>query len=275
MSSEAHSVGGWLLHPYPDLRCKSAFLKSGYALRSCVGVGLFAICHAIFQHESDGRGGNFTLLQWSQGCLWGAITVITVNFPIMGRIAKQSFERALSTVVGGWLGYAAYIVSQHPSVEIWAQCWTAVISVLFAFAALLMGVKLKLDYSAKLLGVTFVLVLWTPQSEEQALDVAASRISCIVIGVLVMAVLSILIYPQIASELVLGEMHSAMQSIADFNEASTCGATRARASQMCRPAAWSNQKGPAQVLTRSPQCARARMTARELMAIAQQVLKNL
>lgn len=80
-----------------------------------------------------------------------------VNFPIMGRIAKQSFERALSTVVGGWLGYAAYIVSQHPSVEIWAQCWTAVISVLFAFAALLMGVKLKLDYSAKLLGVTFVL----------------------------------------------------------------------------------------------------------------------
>ena len=45
-------------------------------------------------------------------------------------------------------------------------------------------------------------VLWTPQSEEQALDVAASRISCIVIAIFVMALLAVLIYPQIASELV-------------------------------------------------------------------------
>ena len=188
MSSEVQGVRGWLLHLYPDLRQKSAFLKSGYALRSGVGVGLFAICHAVFQHESDRRGGNITLLQWSQGCLWGAITVLTgtlhlhgrhslwavhafgpwraglkrlalsaVNFPIMGRIAKQSFERELGTVIGGWLGYAAYIVSQHPSVEAWAECWTAIISFLFAFAAFLIGVKLKLDYSAKLLGITFVL----------------------------------------------------------------------------------------------------------------------
>ena len=45
-------------------------------------------------------------------------------------------------------------------------------------------------------------MLWTPQSEKQALDVAASRITCIVMAILVMAVLSVLIYPQIASELV-------------------------------------------------------------------------
>ena len=45
-------------------------------------------------------------------------------------------------------------------------------------------------------------VLWTPQSEDQALDVAASRISCIVIALVVMAVLAIAIYPNIASELV-------------------------------------------------------------------------
>ncbi len=75
----------------------------------------------------------------------------------MGRIAKQSFERGLGTVVGGWLGYAAYTVSQHPSVEVWEECWLTIISFLFAFAAFLIGVKLKLDYSAKLLGVTFVL----------------------------------------------------------------------------------------------------------------------
>lgn len=45
-------------------------------------------------------------------------------------------------------------------------------------------------------------VLWTPQSEDQAFDVAASRISCIVIALVVMAVLAIAIYPSIASELV-------------------------------------------------------------------------
>lgn len=77
MSSEVQGVRGWLLDLYPDIRQKSAFLKSGYALRSGVGVGLFAVCHAIFQHESDRQGGNSTLLQWSQGCLWGAITVLT------------------------------------------------------------------------------------------------------------------------------------------------------------------------------------------------------
>ena len=75
----------------------------------------------------------------------------------MGKIGKQSFERGLGTVVGGWLGYAAYIISQHPSVEVWEECWITIVSFLFAFAAFLIGVKLKLDYSAKLLGITFVL----------------------------------------------------------------------------------------------------------------------
>ena len=45
-------------------------------------------------------------------------------------------------------------------------------------------------------------MLWTPQSEDQATDVAASRISCIVIALVLMAVLAIAIYPSIASELV-------------------------------------------------------------------------
>ena len=75
----------------------------------------------------------------------------------MGKIARQSFERCLGTVIGGWLGYAAYIVSQHPTDEAWEQSWTAIISCAFTFVAFLVGVKLKLDYSAKLLGITFIL----------------------------------------------------------------------------------------------------------------------
>lgn len=45
-------------------------------------------------------------------------------------------------------------------------------------------------------------VLWTPESPDQALLVAATRISCIVIAIGVMAVLGVVIYPKIASELV-------------------------------------------------------------------------
>ncbi len=80
-----------------------------------------------------------------------------MNFPVLGKIARQSFERCLGTVIGGWLGYAAYIVSQHPTAENWKQSWTTIISFVFAFAAFLVGLKLRLDYSAKLLGITFLL----------------------------------------------------------------------------------------------------------------------
>ena len=63
----------------------------------------------------------------------------------------------MGTVIGGWLGYAAYIVSQHPTAKAWEQSWTEIISCAFAFTAVLIGMKLKLDYSAKLLGITFIL----------------------------------------------------------------------------------------------------------------------
>lgn len=43
-------------------------------------------------------------------------------------------------------------------------------------------------------------VLWTPQSDAQALTVAASRVTCIMLSVLLLGLLSVLIYPQAASE---------------------------------------------------------------------------
>lgn len=43
-------------------------------------------------------------------------------------------------------------------------------------------------------------VLWTPQSDGQALYIAYTRVSCIILAVLIMGLLSMLIYPQVASE---------------------------------------------------------------------------
>ena len=47
-------------------------------------------------------------------------------------------------------------------------------------------------------------VLWTPMDRESALVVAVTRMSCIVLAVLLMAALAICIYPAIASEQVHG-----------------------------------------------------------------------
>lgn len=79
----------WLLRTIQALGQRAAVLKSGYALRTGVGVSIFALAHAVLQHESDRQGGNPTLQQWGQGCLWGAITVITGNFDPV-KVCSQS-----------------------------------------------------------------------------------------------------------------------------------------------------------------------------------------
>ncbi|KAK9903961.1 hypothetical protein WJX75_001419 [Coccomyxa subellipsoidea] len=123
----------------------------------------------IFDSVDRIENGRRDLRQWSQGCLWGAITIITVNSPVLGKIAKISFERCLGTLIGGWLG------------------------------------------------ITFILVLWTAENDGQAVIVAGTRVTCIVLAVLLMALLAMLIYPQIASEQVLGSLNKAMESTALLN----------------------------------------------------------
>ncbi|BDA45831.1 hypothetical protein COCOBI_07-6180 [Coccomyxa sp. Obi] len=191
--------------------CKEAeALKWKDALRVGIGVVIFAIASVIFDYQDRLENGRRDLHQWSQGCLWGAITMITVNAPVLGKIAKTCFERCLGTVVGGWLGCACFLINRHPA-------WTAGISFLIVAVSSMLAVKLKLDMSCKLLSITFILVLWTPQSDAQAVLVAASRVSCIVLSVLLMGLLAMLIYPQCASEQVLGSLHKAMDSAALLN----------------------------------------------------------
>ncbi|CAL8470573.1 g10115 [Coccomyxa elongata] len=192
------------------LRKEAEVLKWKDGLRVGVGVAIFAIASVVFDYQDRLEDGRRDLHQWSQGCLWGAMTIIMVNFPVLGKIAKTSLERCLGTLVGGWLGCACFLVTRHPA-------WTAGISFIVAIFSSMLAVKLKLDYSCKLLTVTFILVLWTPQSDAQALTVAASRVTCIMLSVLLLGLLSVLIYPQAASEQVLGSLHRAMESTALLN----------------------------------------------------------
>ena len=89
MTFQSRGVDRSLAQLFYFVERRLAFLRSGYALRSAVGVGIFAICHASLQHESARQGGNSRLVQWGQGCLWGAITVLT------GVTAREMAKRVI------------------------------------------------------------------------------------------------------------------------------------------------------------------------------------
>ena len=48
-------------------------------------------------------------------CCRASITCIVVSAPVIGRVSKVSFERALGTITGGLLGYVAYLVGTNVS----------------------------------------------------------------------------------------------------------------------------------------------------------------
>ena len=82
---------------------------------------------------------------------WGAITVIIINSPVLGKCALSSLERIIGTTVGGWIGYAFYLqISQHKRV------FLPLVSVLYAFAAAIVGSVLDVAGAANLSTITLL-----------------------------------------------------------------------------------------------------------------------
>lgn len=72
-------------------------------------------------------------------------------------------------------------------------------SSLVASGAVVMGWLLGLDYSAKLFVMTFLLVIMGADGMADAFLVALTRISGILLGVLLSLVLSVFVFPKSAS----------------------------------------------------------------------------
>lgn len=82
---------------------------------------------------------------------WGAITVIIVNSPVLGKCALSSLERIIGTTIGGWIGYAFYLeINQHKRV------FLPLVSVLYAFAAAIVGSVLGVAGAANLSTITLL-----------------------------------------------------------------------------------------------------------------------
>jgi uncharacterized membrane protein YccC len=82
---------------------------------------------------------------------WGAISVIVLNAPVLGRCATASWERVVGTLIGGWIGYALYTV-----VSLRHRVLIPVISIIFAFLASTVGQHFDVQGVADLSIITMI-----------------------------------------------------------------------------------------------------------------------
>jgi uncharacterized membrane protein YccC len=82
---------------------------------------------------------------------WGAITVIVINSPVLGKCAVSSLERLFGTIIGGWIGYAFYL-----AVSLQNRAWLPIVSVIYAFTAAVVGAALDVTGAANLSTMTLL-----------------------------------------------------------------------------------------------------------------------
>ncbi|BDA46481.1 hypothetical protein COCOBI_08-5740 [Coccomyxa sp. Obi] len=202
------------------LKTISRFLKSQEvnikdALRLALGVVIFGAITAVLLHKAEHTTGSEsqTYLQWSLGCLWGAITVIVINSPVLGKCALSSLERIIGTTIGGWIGYAFYLeMNLHNRVLL------PIVSLVYAFAAAVVGFVFNVAGAANLSTITLLSVLWAAPNSA-ALPLVGVRIGCIIAAIFVITLLSIFIYPQVASEQAIDSLRRAMVALSNLNHA--------------------------------------------------------
>ncbi len=93
----------------------------------------------------------FSFLKADLGSQWGAITVIIINSPVLGKCAVSSLERLIGTIIGGWIGYAFYLATNMQN-----RAWLPIISVIYAFAAAVIGAALDVGGAANLSTITLL-----------------------------------------------------------------------------------------------------------------------
>lgn len=160
-------------------------------------------------------------IQYAQACKWAAITSVVIAQPVIGKLSQVGIERILGTLLGGISGFGAYRVGRL----IWDDMYTRLsdgiaLSILAAMAAFLgvwAGAKLKLDYSAKLFTLTFLLVTFGAVKQDNALLVMMTRICGICGGVLLSMMASVFIFPRSASQESIRQMAKALTALSEVS----------------------------------------------------------
>ncbi|KAL3144934.1 hypothetical protein ABBQ32_003441 [Trebouxia sp. C0010 RCD-2024] len=155
--------------------------------------------------------------QWMQSFKWCAITCVVVSAPVIGKVAQVGIERVVGTVIGGWTGYAVYMLGS----QVWNTTTDGIIlslgAAVVAYISCEAAERLKLADSAKLFALTFLLVTFGAHDRTSALQVCISRISGICIGVGVSLLLSIIVYPSSASVKAMACLRQSLQGLVELN----------------------------------------------------------
>ncbi|KAK9809523.1 hypothetical protein WJX73_008638 [Symbiochloris irregularis] len=157
---------------------------------------------------------------FSQACKWAAITSVVVTLPVIGKVAQTGVERMAGTIVGGWLGYGTYVLGR----KFWDEFSDGVILSLAAAAVaatgVLVGKRFKLDNSAKLFTLTFLLVTFGSSdlnSGQGALVLTITRIAGICSGVILSEIMAVIVFPRSATSEALSHMRTALTHLTELN----------------------------------------------------------
>lgn len=149
----------------------------------------------------------------SSACKWAAITAAIVAQPLIGKASQVGFERLLGTLIGGGVGYVVHQLGLHVFGEAMDGVFKSLAAGLLASFSILVGEKrLKLNTSAKLFVVTLLLVTFAGEYGDIE-GYAIARVSGISIGVSLMLLLSMVVFPKSASVESLHNMDDALENL--------------------------------------------------------------
>ncbi|KAL3140761.1 hypothetical protein ABBQ32_005311 [Trebouxia sp. C0010 RCD-2024] len=171
--------------------CAREALRQGLGVSAAVAIGYTVVNH-------DHNLPPTVAKAWLQSWKWAAITVAVVTSPVIGKVAKVSFERFLGTVAGGILAYGAARFGRDV-IPLRDEVVCTIATLLAASGAQLVGQRAGSAYAAKLSTITFLLVLLGSKDTTNAVEVMVSRICGILGGVLISLFLSVLVFPTSAS----------------------------------------------------------------------------
>lgn len=189
----------------PEHTRRSIRLFLGVSIPCLVGFGVIGPEHVRYSDAA------------SSACKWAAITAAIVAQPLIGKASQVGFERLLGTLIGGGVGYGVHQLGLLVFGEAMDGIFKSLAAGVLASLSILVGEKrLKLNTSAKLFVVTLLLVTFAGEYGDIE-GYAVARVCGILLGVCLMLLLSMVVFPKSATVETLHNMDDALESLSYLN----------------------------------------------------------
>lgn len=180
---------------------RSIRLFLGVSIPCLVGFGVVGPEHVVYSNAV------------SSACKWAAITAAIVAQPLIGKASQVGFERLLGTLIGGGVGYVVHQVGLLVFGEAMDGIFKSLAAGALASLSVLVGEKrFKLNTSAKLFVVTLLLVTFAGEYGDIE-GYAVARVCGILLGVCLMLLLSMVVFPKSATVETLHNMDDALENL--------------------------------------------------------------